>query len=240
MKFIMQALDIYGARTRNRTGTPLRAGDFKSHASTSFAIRAVARSSLVKRRIRGTDSIEAGAAEGRNIYIPPRRSKVAQVLFKTKASLPHKEKSSVNHRSTELFYSGGRSRNRTGVGGFAIHCITILLFGLKTPDAIKPHQPCTYLVGRKPLAQRYLLENIEVFYTSTHSMGAIMYSFAKADNPLISKKNRPAGGLSLLDPAAIHPAGNLLIGNPKRRWNNHRRGGSFLMSPSIDKENHHD
>lgn len=40
----MQALDIHGARSRNRTGTPLRAGDFKSHASTSFAIRAVARS----------------------------------------------------------------------------------------------------------------------------------------------------------------------------------------------------
>lgn len=38
----MQALDIDGARSRNRTGTPLRAGDFKSHASTSFAIRAVA------------------------------------------------------------------------------------------------------------------------------------------------------------------------------------------------------
>jgi hypothetical protein len=30
MKFIMQALDIYGARSRNRTGTLLRAGDFKS------------------------------------------------------------------------------------------------------------------------------------------------------------------------------------------------------------------
>ena len=43
MRYVMQALDIYGARSRNRTGTPLRAGDFKSHASTSFAIRAVAR-----------------------------------------------------------------------------------------------------------------------------------------------------------------------------------------------------
>ena len=28
--------------------------------------------------------------------------------------------------------SGGRGRNRTGVGGFAIRCITILLLGLKT------------------------------------------------------------------------------------------------------------
>ncbi len=27
----MQALDIHGARSRNRTGTPLRAGDFKSY-----------------------------------------------------------------------------------------------------------------------------------------------------------------------------------------------------------------
>lgn len=43
MRYPMQALDIHGARSRNRTGTPLRAGDFKSHASTSFAIRAVAR-----------------------------------------------------------------------------------------------------------------------------------------------------------------------------------------------------
>jgi uncharacterized protein YwlG (UPF0340 family) len=38
------------------------------------------------------------------------------------------------------------------------------------------------------LITRYLLENIEVFYASMHSMGAIMYSFAQADNPLISKK----------------------------------------------------
>src|SRR5207253_4258528 len=30
-----------------------------------------------------------------------------------------------------VFKSGGRGRNRTGVGGFAIRCITILLLGLK-------------------------------------------------------------------------------------------------------------
>ncbi len=47
LRFPWQALDIDGARTRNRTGTPLRAGDFKSHASTSFAIRAVARCNRV-------------------------------------------------------------------------------------------------------------------------------------------------------------------------------------------------
>ena len=41
--FARKPLILDGARSRNRTGTPLRAGDFKSHASTSFAIRAVAR-----------------------------------------------------------------------------------------------------------------------------------------------------------------------------------------------------
>ena len=41
-KNLMQALDLFGARSRNRTGTSLRTGDFKSHASTNFAIRAVA------------------------------------------------------------------------------------------------------------------------------------------------------------------------------------------------------
>ena len=40
------------------------------------------------------------------------------------------------------------------------------------------------------LIKRYPLENIEFFYISMRSMGAIMDSFAKADNPLISKKNR--------------------------------------------------
>ena len=36
-----------------------------------------------------------------------------------------------NSLSYGVFKSGGRGRNRTGVGGFAIHCITILLLGLK-------------------------------------------------------------------------------------------------------------
>lgn len=44
LAFAGKPLILDGARSRNRTGTPLRAGDFKSHASTSFAIRAVARS----------------------------------------------------------------------------------------------------------------------------------------------------------------------------------------------------
>ncbi len=38
---ITQALDLYGARSRNRTGTPLRAGDFKSgEESIASAARA--------------------------------------------------------------------------------------------------------------------------------------------------------------------------------------------------------
>ncbi len=36
MSFLMQAFDMYGARSRNRTGTPLRAGDFKS---TTFTLK---------------------------------------------------------------------------------------------------------------------------------------------------------------------------------------------------------
>lgn len=60
----MQAFDIHGARSRNRTGTPLRAGDFKSHASTSFAIRAVARCCLALMAIHSPDRHCASAAEG--------------------------------------------------------------------------------------------------------------------------------------------------------------------------------
>ncbi len=60
----MQALDIHGARSRNRTGTPLRAGDFKSHASTSFAIRAVARCCFTLITIHSPDRNCTSAAEG--------------------------------------------------------------------------------------------------------------------------------------------------------------------------------
>ena len=34
---LMQALDLFGARTRSRTGTPLRAGDFKSHVGYCYS-----------------------------------------------------------------------------------------------------------------------------------------------------------------------------------------------------------
>lgn len=36
----LQVIDLNGARSRNRTGTMLPSRDFKSLASTSFAIRA--------------------------------------------------------------------------------------------------------------------------------------------------------------------------------------------------------
>lgn len=41
---------LRGARNRNRTGTPLRARDFKSRVSTSFTIRATARILAQRRR----------------------------------------------------------------------------------------------------------------------------------------------------------------------------------------------
>ncbi len=43
-------------------------------------------------------------------------------------------------------YSGGRGRNRTGVGGFAIRCITILLLGLKT-SAVSSATSNAYKLG---------------------------------------------------------------------------------------------
>lgn len=63
----MQAFDIHGARSRNRTGTPLRAGDFKSHASTSFAIRAVARCCFL-RQSRDPDRINLEQQSGEYIH----------------------------------------------------------------------------------------------------------------------------------------------------------------------------
>ena len=51
----MQALDIHGARSRNRTGTPLRAGDFKSRARIKRAaawMRFLDRNSIRKTAIR--------------------------------------------------------------------------------------------------------------------------------------------------------------------------------------------
>lgn len=67
MRNLMRALDIHGARSRNRTGTPLRAGDFKSHASTSFAIRAVARYCSAQPLSRDPERIQALTVE-REIY----------------------------------------------------------------------------------------------------------------------------------------------------------------------------
>ena len=73
--------------------------------------------------------------------------------------------------------------------------------------------------------RRYLLENIEIFYVSVRSMGAIMYSFAEADNPLISKKIRPTARILQTAPVVyqmddgrllrrLHPAqASLAMGN---------------------------
>jgi hypothetical protein len=64
MKNLMQALDLFGARSRNRTGTSFRTGDFKSHASTNFAIRAVARCSASNRRVLLNRSTQACVTGG--------------------------------------------------------------------------------------------------------------------------------------------------------------------------------
>ncbi len=48
-----------------------------------------------------------------------------------------------------VFNSGGRGRNRTGVGGFAIHCITILLLGLKAFAVSSEQQTRTNWSGKR-------------------------------------------------------------------------------------------
>ena len=52
----MQALDIHGARSRNRTGTPLRAGDFKS-ARKFFKFKSLDKLIFLKGRRLRLDSI---------------------------------------------------------------------------------------------------------------------------------------------------------------------------------------
>ncbi len=79
----MQALDIHGARSRNRTGTPLRAGDFKSHASTSFAIRAVARCCTVLTTIHNPDRTAHWQQRGKYIHHFPVKQ-VCSCRFKDK------------------------------------------------------------------------------------------------------------------------------------------------------------
>ncbi len=77
----MQALDIYGARSRNRTGTPLRAGDFKSHASTSFAIRAVARYCVALMPVHNPDRLVPVQQRGKYIHHSPVKQ-VGKGVFK--------------------------------------------------------------------------------------------------------------------------------------------------------------
>ena len=99
--FRPQTLDKDGARSRNRTGTPLRAGDFKSHASTSFAIRAVARS-------RGTGTVnrhQAGQCLKQGVeYIHP--VLVKQGRSRQKNLSLHSELCVKKH-SKSAAYSGG-------------------------------------------------------------------------------------------------------------------------------------
>ncbi|MDP9782359.1 hypothetical protein J2W59_002180 [Pseudomonas fluorescens] len=70
--------------------------------------------------------------------------------------------------------------------------------------------------------RRYLLENIEIFYVSVRSMGAIMYSFAEADNPLISKKIRPTARILQTAPVVYQMDDGRLL----RRLRTQRRQAS--------------
>ena len=87
MPKIINTKDTYGARGRTRTGTLVRARDFKSLVSTNFTTRA---------------------------------KRLAKVCFRSL-----------------LNYFGGWSRNRTGVHGVAVRCMTTLPSS-HSSDAILP------------------------------------------------------------------------------------------------------
>lgn len=87
MPKIINTKDNYGARGRTRTGTLVRARDFKSLVSTNFTTRA---------------------------------KRLAKVCFRSL-----------------LNYFGGWSRNRTGVHGVAVRCMTTLPSS-HSSDAILP------------------------------------------------------------------------------------------------------
>ena len=110
---------VAGARSRTRTGTSRRTRDFKSHASTNFAIRARAR-----------DSSSSITPLARN---PPRTGRDA-----ANASLASGH---ASNDGEDIAENGGQARNRTEVRGFAGRCITTLPPGRshtsEEPDADK-------------------------------------------------------------------------------------------------------
>ena len=80
------------------------------------------------------------------------------------------------------FQYGGRGRNRTGVGGFAIRCITILLLGhlqLISQKNIRNKRKFNHALGCKHLI-------LQQFRLCLVLMARIMYQNTDAGNPLNS------------------------------------------------------
>ena len=121
-------LPITGARSRDRTDISLRMRDFKSLASTSFAIRASAKAyAMYRGPVRGTPAHpDPCLADGVALQkkAPPKRG----------------------------FRFGGLKRNRTAVNGFAIRCITTLPRG-RTSSA-DPYCAAIHRITTLPVARQ--------------------------------------------------------------------------------------
>lgn len=139
-----------------------RSRDFKSPASTDFAIRAVA----LKKR-------------GWTIYSPGAADKAAAIYRPQR-------KSPVDQRSTGLFYTGGRYRNRTDVNGFAIRCITTLLIGLKRRRRKKRRQRQQTGAGNETRTRDPDLGKVVLYqlsYSRVLVTGAILYPQSATSTP---------------------------------------------------------
>ncbi len=124
-----------GARSGNRTRIPFRMRDFKSLASTSFAIRANEERYTRCCKRRRTITSPPGSRNPNEWPLRARR----QSRFQARAQAVMHSKKNPQALTCGFFNTGGRCRNRTGVHGFAIRCITTLPTGLKTKA---PHYYC--------------------------------------------------------------------------------------------------
>ena len=111
-----------GARSGNRTRIPFRMRDFKSLASTSFAIRANEERYTRCCKRRRTITSPPGSRNPNEWPLRARR----QSRFQARAQAIVHSKKNPQALTCGFFNTGGRCRNRTGVHGFAIRCITTL------------------------------------------------------------------------------------------------------------------
>jgi hypothetical protein len=149
-----------------------------------------------------------------------------------------------NSLSYGVFDSGGRSRNRTGVGGFAIHCITILLFGLNTPDAIKPHQTDKNLSGYSRQERAISLKTLKFFTPRCIRWAQLCTHLPRLTTPGFQKNFAGRATLRLFSPRQHNepkPAPTRLIGKPVMPTEQPALPLVHpLCRPWISKENHHD